>query len=299
MKFDIHCHVFEKKGFPRPDGNFYLIPEECLKMFEEKGVARGVILPEAHYDATPTVQNVEEAARICKAYPDRFYFFMNLDPRSFYINPKADYSELIEYYLDMGARGVGELCANFPWDHPLMDNMLFYINQYKLPLTFHMTHSEYCDYGVRDDERLSGLERCARKYPDITFLCHSEVFWAEISGDEYHAGYPQGPVLPGGRVVELMRELPNLCGDLSAGSGLNALRRDRKFGLQFMEEFQDRLFFGQDFCSPTDGPDLVLSEYLDELLAEHALSREVYDKICWKNAVKLLNLPLTEVDFQP
>ncbi|MBQ6902589.1 MAG: hypothetical protein IJN71_06240, partial [Oscillospiraceae bacterium] len=133
-KFDIHCHVYKEKGFPRPDGSFYALPEDMLKIFEKKNVARGVILPEVHYEASMTgeVQNVEEVAEIVAQYPDKFYFFMNLCPHSFYKNPEADYSELIEYYLDMGALGVGEMCENMTFYDPLMDNMLFYVNKYKL-----------------------------------------------------------------------------------------------------------------------------------------------------------------------
>ena len=297
-KLDIHCHVYKEKGFPRPDGSFYALPEDMLKIFEKKNVARGVILPEVHYEASMTgeVQNVEEVAEICAEYPDKFYFFMNLCPHSFYKRPDADYSALIEYYLNMGARGVGEMCENMTFYDPLMDNMLMHVNKYKLPFIFHMTHKEFGGYGIRDDENLSGLENALIKWKDITFLGHSGDFWVEISGDDLHTGYPKGqPVVSGGRVVELMRKYPNLHGDLSAGSGFIAISRDRKFGIEFMNEFQDRLYFGQDICTP-DG-DMKHSEYLDELLENGEISQEVYDKICWKNAVKLLKLDLTEKDF--
>ena len=296
-KLDLHCHVYKEAGFPRPDGSFYLLPEQTLEMFEKKNVARGVILPEVHYEASMTgeVQRVEEVAEIVAKYPDKFYFFMNLSPHSFYINPEADYSAIIEYYLAMGAKGVGEMCENMTWYDPLMDNLLLYVNKYKLPFIFHMTHKEFCDYGVRDDEELNGLERALQKWKDITFLGHSADFWAEISGDDYHTGYPVAPVQPGGRVVELMRKYPNLCGDISAGSGLNALRRDREFGIAFLNEFQDRLYYGQDYCSVTN--DMQHSEYLDELLENGEISQEVYNKVCWQNAVKLLGLDLTEKDF--
>ena len=297
-KFDMHCHVYAQPGFPREDGSFYLLPDQMLDIFEKKGVVRGLILPEVHYEASMTgqVQNVEEVAGIAANYPDKFYFFMNLCPHSFYKNPEADYSELIEYYLAMGAKGVGEMCENMTFYDPLMDNMLMYINKYKLPLTIHMTHNEFCDYGLRDDNELSGLEIAAQKWKDITFLCHSAVFWAEISGDDVHDGYPTGKVQPGGRVVELMRKYPNIHGDLSAGSGLNAIMRDREFGIAFLNEFQDKLYFGQDYCAPSN--DMQHSEYLDELLENCEISQEVYDKVCWKNAVKLLKLDLTAEDFR-
>ncbi len=297
-KFDMHCHVYKEIGFPRADGSFYLLPEQMLKVFEEKNVARGLILPEVHYEASMTcdVQRIEDVIEISEKYPDKFYFFMNLVPHSFYKNPEADYSEMIEYYLNLGAKGVGEMCANYTFCDPLMDNVLFYINKYKLPFTIHMTHNEFCDYGIRDDMELSGLERAAQKWKDITFLCHSADFWNKISGEGPQNGYPTDKVAPGGRVVELMRKYPNIHGDLSAGSGLNAIKRDREFGIAFLNEFQDRLYFGQDYCALSNN--MMHSEYLDELLENGEISQEVYDKVCWKNAVNLLNLNLTADDFK-
>ena len=87
-----------------------------------------------------------------------------------------------------------------------------------------------------------------------------------------------------------MRKYPNLLGDLSAGSGLNALRRDKEFGVKFLNEFQDKLYFGHDFCSERNLENTTLSIYIDSLLDEGLISREVYDKVCYKNAKKLLNL---------
>lgn len=291
-KFDMHCHVADIYDL---DNSLYLAPEEALQMFEEKNVACGVILPMVDYGCTMSVQRIEDVAKMVQKYPGKFYFFMNLCPHSLYNNPEADYSDLIEYYLAMGAKGVGEMSANRTFYDPLMDNVLFYVNKYKLPLTFHMTRREFGEYGVRDDLELNGLETALQKWKDITFLGHSSDFWAEISGDDLHFDYPKGPVLPGGRVVELMRKYPNLHGDLSAGSGLNALKRDKDFAISFLNEFQDRLYYGQDCCSLAKPK--MHSEYLDGLLENGDISQEVYNKICWKNAVKLLDLPLTEKDF--
>ena len=296
-KLDIHCHVYDHIGLSRPDGSFFMLPEQEIEMFDRKNVARGVILPEVHHEGTMTgeFQRVEDVAKIAEKYPDRFYFFMNLVPYTLYVNPEADFSDLIEYYLKLGAKGVGEMCCNMRFYDPLMDNVLFHVNKYKLPFIFHMTRQEFCSYGIRDDLELNGLETALQKWKDITFLGHSADFWAEISGDEFHSGYPKSKVLPGGRVVELMRKYPNLHGDLSAGSGLNALRRDKEFAISFLNEFQDRLYYGQDVCFPTN--DMQHSEYLDSLVENGDISQEVYNKVCWKNAVTLLKLPLTEKDF--
>ena len=80
-----------------------------------------------------------------------------------------------------------------------------------------------------------------------------------------------------------------------SGSGLNALKRDREFAISFLNEFQDRLYYGQDICTP--GDNIGHTAFLDELLENGDISQEVYNKVCWQNAVKLLNLDLTEKDF--
>ncbi|MFA6928952.1 MAG: hypothetical protein WCT05_01395, partial [Lentisphaeria bacterium] len=80
--------------------------------------------------------------------------------------------------------------------------------------------------------------------------------------------------------------------DLSAGSGCNALTRDPDFAFQFLEEFQDRLFFGTDVCRPCNAGDVLinLKNFLEESLRNQCLSRQVFDKITVQNARQLLAL---------
>jgi len=92
--------------------------------------------------------------------------------------------------------------------------------------------------------------------------------------------------------VELMRRYPNLHGDLSAGSGFNAISRDPEFGYAFMEEFQDRLYWGTDICH--FGQSTPIVGYFLKLKAERRMSDEAYEKITWKNADRLLKLGLQE-----
>ena len=130
--------------------------------------------------------------------------------------------------------------------------------------------------------------------PNLRLLGHSQKFWAEISGDltkEQRDGYPTGKVVPGGRLVELLRKYPNLCGDLSAGSGFNAVSRDPDFGYAFLEEFQDRMYYGTDICDPNNinSPMIRLASFLDEGVLSGKLSYEAYYKISRGNAEKLLN----------
>ena len=137
---------------------------------------------------------------------------------------------------------------------------------------------------------LPRLENVLRQFPDLILLGHSQPFWAEISSDvteESRIGYPTGPVRPG-RLPELMREYPNLHGDLSAGSGQNAISRDLEFGSEFLDEFQDRLYFGTDIANvPQERP---IVEHFRKLGQEGLIPQNAYENITWRNAARLLGL---------
>jgi predicted TIM-barrel fold metal-dependent hydrolase len=53
-------------------------------------------------------------------------------------------------------------------------------------------------------------------------------------------------VVPGGITDQLLSNYPNIYGDLSAGSGLNALLRDEDHARDFLKRHQDKLLYGSD-----------------------------------------------------
>jgi hypothetical protein len=116
-------------------------------------------------------------------------------------------------------------------------------------------------------------------------------FWAEISTDvteETRGGYPKGLIKSPGRLQELLRKYDNLYGDLSAGSGFNAITRDPEYGYKFLEEFQDKLLFGTDFCHHNQEVPIV--DYIKSVLNDGKISRAAYEKITHINAEKLLKM---------
>ncbi len=184
------------------------------------------------------------------------------------------------------------MTANLYFDDPLVLNLFRHCEKCQMPLTFHIGNMGN-DYGLVDELGLPRLEKVLGLFPGLTFLGHSQKFWAEIGPDcteENRKGYPTGPVLPGGRVVELMRRYPNLHGDLSAGSGYNAVTRDSDFGYAFIEEFQDQLYYGTDICDPRNitEPMLKLAAWLDDAVAAKKISRAAYNKVCRENALRIL-----------
>ena len=126
---------------------------------------------------------------------------------------------------------------------------------------------------------IEAFERALQACPQTTFIGHAPGFWAHISGDGLfkEALYPGGAVAPGGAVPRLMRTYPNLCADLSAGSGLNALARDPAFGRDFLFEFQERLLYGRDYF------DNRLQEFLNSL----DLPADVLARLDYQNAERL------------
>jgi predicted TIM-barrel fold metal-dependent hydrolase len=95
---------------------------------------------------------------------------------------------------------------------------------------------------------LDHLERALQACPGTIFIGHAPGFWRGISADAASdpAQYPSGPVLEPGRVHELLDRYANLRADLSAGSGLGALRRDPAHAKKFLERYSERLLFGRD-----------------------------------------------------
>lgn len=288
-KIDIHVHSTLHKGLPRFDGGDYTTPEELRAMYDQMGVEKGVQLPSIGCECRFHEMTNEDAMELVRRYPDTYDWFCNIDPRWGGNAPDTDMSYFIRYFQEQGAKGVGELTANLYMDDPRVDNLFFHCEKCAMPVIFHIGNLGG-DYGLVDELGLPRLERALKKFPKLQFLGHSQKFWAEISGDcteEQRAGYPQGPVVPGGRVVELMRAYPNLCGDLSAGSGENALMRDPAFGYAFLEEFQDRLYFGTDICDPRN--QRKLSFFLDDAVDRGRISEVCYRKVCRENALALLN----------
>jgi len=128
---------------------------------------------------------------------------------------------------------------------------------------------------------IDNLERALIACPETRFVGHAPGFWREISGDcaDDPSPYPRGPIAPGGRLHGLFDRHANLYADLSAGSALNALRRDPDHAREFLIRFADRLLFGRDIY----GGDLA------EFLATLDLPETVQQRIFHANALSLLN----------
>ncbi len=294
MFIDIHVHVAMHSDLPwREGGEAPATPEQLLEMHAEVGIEKAVMLPFVTPECNILTQSNEDILMIAQKYPDHFIPFCNIDPRLMRNTPQADLSYAISHYKDLGCRGIGEVTPNLYFDDPRVVNLFDHAEKCEMPLLFHIAPQEGNTYGLIDDLHLPRFEKQVQAHPDLIFLCHSGAWWSEISGDvtqENRNGYPDGPVIEGGRVVELMTKYPTVYGDLSAGSGYNAVSRDPEFGYWFLNEFQDQLCFGTDafVVSCRDSILRYLADFLNEGLAAGKISQEVFDKIAHKNAARIL-----------
>lgn len=298
MFIDIHVHTRKIAGPPRLDGKTYASPSELVAQYDRLGIEAGVLLPEVSPECCFVPQGNQELLEICQAWPGRFIPFCNVDPRAMTNSADAPLGKLLEFYRERGYKGIGEVTCNLRFDEPLVVNLFKHVQEVGFPLTFHIAPQLGGTYGLYDDPGLPLLEASLRKFPRLRFLAHSTTFWAEMAPlrevkDRYD--YPKYPLEREGVVPRLFRTYPNLLGDLSAGSGANALARDPAYAVRFLNEFQDRLFFGTDICGP--GQEVPQAKFLLDLRDSGKISPAVFEKIARGNATKLLGLNSVQFEF--
>ena len=292
VKFiDIHSHVSEYPLPPIGGRQPLCCADQLLAHWDRLGVEKGVVLGLGQPETNVGGMSTESLLRLAKAHPDRFVPACGVDPRAIGNSAQTKFADIMKYYRDKGCRAVGEVCANLHFLDPRVQNFFRGVEAAGLPLTFHVAANEEWMYGLVDEKGLPELEESLRRFPGLKFLGHSQSFWCEIgtyrTWDE-RTGYPKGPVREG-RIAQLMRKYPNLYGDLSAGSGCNALSRDPDYAAKFLTEFQDRLFFGLDICRP-DGYVSPLGDFLRGLFLGGRIDEAVFRKVARGNAETLLGL---------
>jgi len=290
MFIDIHAHAYRRPCPPQNGTTVFCNPEQVLKRYDEldieKGVLQPLIGPEVYLP-----QSNEDILEMAEKYGGRFIPFCNIDPRAISNSADAPLDRWLRYYKDHGCKGVGEVMPNLPFLDPLVQNLFKHVEKVELPLTFDISARIGGDYGLYDDPGLPQLETCLQKFPNLKILGHGPAYWSEIGLLETPAdrsGYPEYPIKEEGVVPKLLRKYANMYGDLSARSGANALMRDSEYAVKFINEFQDKLMFGTDICSPVQ--EIPLVKFLIDLKKEKKISKEVFNKVARENAIHILKL---------
>ena len=267
--------------------------EKILQNMDEQGIDQMWLfsweVPEDEYSTSyhkvlpPTGTGIplEDVIQVGRVAPDRFVLGYMPHPK------RPDAIDRLKAAVEIhGIRVASELKVRVLFDDPDAIRLYRVCGELGLPVTIHLDYpighgrGEYPRPNYWYGGSLEAFERAIVACPETAFIGHAPGFWAHISGDGLFEkeSYPKGPIEPGGRVPEILRQYDNLYADLSAGSGLTAISRDQEFGRKFLIEFQDKLLFGRDYF------DTRLMDYLQSL----DLPQEAFDQITYKNALRLL-----------
>ena len=216
-------------------------------------------------------------------YPDLFVRFACADPA------ESRALDVLRGNIKRGALGFGELKFPVATDSPEMHRIYKLAEDLRVPLLIHFQYESY-------NTGLERLEAVLKAYPNVNFIAHAQTWWGNISADLNPLDlYPKGPVRPGGLTDRLLADFPNIYGDLSADSGLNAFTRDQEFARGFIERHSRKLLWGSD-CNCTDGKGGGVSEgYCIAARCLVALrklvpSEAVFRRIVYENGATLLRL---------
>lgn len=283
---DIHTHL----------GAFHdgreLTAELLVRFMDQHGVEKACVLPLISPEAAPITQPVSTALAAYQRFPKRIIPFASLDPRAVtepgkragHVAGVKGMTEILKRYQDAGCRGLGEHKTGLWFDAPQQMALYEACDAVGLPILFHLD-----DIRNPDTPGLPRLEHVLKAFPKLPLIGHAAGFWASISGDatfEDFGRYPEVPkkIVPGGALDRLMKQYPNLYGDLSEPGGEKALARDPAFAREFLIRNADQLLFGTDVLMP----DQQIPQF--ELLDSLKLPEEVQYKIFRGNAIKLLKL---------
>ncbi len=279
---DIHQHVHYSD---RPD-------DVLLRHQRTMGATTTVLLPAGRPVNSAATHNGESNGLEAKAYGNEAcYQFARAHSPEFRfaaneVPDLADATVEIEKYLNLGGVMIAEQKFGVECDSPGMQRVYQVAQAHGVPVLMHWQFERY-NYGF---ER---FYRMLEKYSRVNFIGHAQTWWANVDKgyrDDAANLYPKGPITPGGLTERYLADYPNMFGDLSAGSGLNALTRDESFTPGFFQRHQDKLLYGSD-CSDHfgEGPECQGAQTI-AVVRRLAPSHRIERKLLYGNAKKLLRL---------
>lgn len=253
--------------------------EELIAHQEKMGIEKSVLLPAgARYGLAAGAGRNDVCYNLVKTYPRKFVFFANEGP-----SPDHTRAE-IEKYLKLGAIGIGEQKFPVDADSPHSHLIAQIARDYKVPVLIHFEHNTY-NIGFQR------FYRILEKYPAVNFIGHAQTWWGNIDKDlQQEVLYPRTKVTPGGITDRYLRDYENMYGDMSAGSGLNALLRDEDHARAFLERHQNKLIYGSDCNDAIGQGDRCSGSKQIETIRRLSPHPSVTRKIFWENGVRVLKL---------
>src|SRR3972149_4797260 len=99
---DVHTHIGTVWN-----GNKELKPSGLLKWMDEHDVEKAVLLPLTSPESSSFLLLTEPVLAAAKEHPDRFIPFCSVDPRTSITGGVKGFRDVIQSYVDKGARGFG------------------------------------------------------------------------------------------------------------------------------------------------------------------------------------------------
>jgi len=272
---DVHTHIGAYRDV-KVKGIWGQITVECLlEYLNTWAIDRAVVLPIESPDTAARegfFMPTEYVLEVCNSFPERLIPFCHVDPRD------TDLLQKIRRFIGLGCRGFGEHKVELRVDDPRSQEIYRLCGKLDVPVLIHMDSI----YNL-DPEAYEGM---VRKFSNTVFIAHGPGWWKEISSKvDPNLDYPPGKVEPGGRADRVLQEYSNAYGDLSAGSGHNALQRDLEFAKDFVRRNYRKLLFGTDLVGFFD-------KSYDHIKLINSLNLEnhMYQAIMHKNVENLLRL---------
>lgn len=255
--------------------------EQLIHHQKTMGVTTTVLLPAgSQFGLDAGCGGNESVRRLARQRPSLFVFFSNE------VADLEDATDRIREYLDRGAIGIGEQKFRVDSDSPHIVKIAELAKERSVPVLLHFQHNTY-------NTGIERFHKILEKFPTVNFIGHAQTWWGNIDANHVQeVMYPKGKVAPGGITDKLLRDYPNMYGDLSAGSGLNALLRDEEHTRGLFERHQDKLMYGSD-CNDAVGK----GEACQGAQTLAAIRRLVPDKraerkILFENAKRVLGLSI-------
>jgi predicted TIM-barrel fold metal-dependent hydrolase len=252
--------------------------DDLIAHQKQMGITRTVLLPAgSRFGLAVKAGGNESVLALARRLPNSFTFFANEVPDL----PEA--SQVIEKYLKLGAIGIGEQKFQVEADSIYIQKLAEVAQHYQVPMLLHFQHQTY---NLGFDRFYRILER----YPTVNFIGHAQTWWGNIDKDLRQEDlYPKTRVMAGGITDRYLRDYPNMYGDMSAGSGLNAMLRDKEHARAFLKRHQDKLLYGSDCDDRLGFSDKCSGSQCIRAIRELA-DADVADKIFFRNAAKLLRI---------
>ena len=205
-----------------------------------------------------------------------------------FANEIADHPECIETietYLKKGAVGIGEQKFRVNCDSKHIQRIAELAREYDVPVLMHFEHGNY-------NTGIERFHKVLEKFPKVNFIGHAQTWWGNIDKNhKQEVMYPKGKVTPSGISDLLLSDYPNMFGDMSAGSGQNALIRDEAHAVEFIKRHQDKLIYGSD-CNDLigRGPSCIGARTIG-IIRRLILDRKSQDKLFSGNARRIIRIP--------